>query len=345
MTDSVTFKAISFKPVISSEFFKREMSMEIEVHDHDLRSGVISPSIVVMTDQDLDLWIDKFLSSKRNSIIVFLLGSETLNLQVLWKLFKFRSIKQIFVQYATEASLLNALRAMLNFIVEFPLCIFSRNFYKGMYRGAKRYLKRKVLNFFWKIDYLPVGYTDMFVKMAKSEGLIDKKDSESLLGEGEKKYISQKKFAISFQGYLSGPVRKIVIKAPLLNCPDSSYLRITEHWGTSSDNDSSYIENMSKSEMVISPPGYVSNLAFRHLESLIAGSLPVAPISSIQDWSKQCTINSLLPGKLKFRYMKTVQYVGNLSTLQKNQLRNSLLNIYKEEIKNVKNKLEEFQTK
>jgi hypothetical protein len=269
--------------------------------------------IVVMNDQELVLWRETLISAKNETIVVLLVGSETLNLRVIRELIGHASVRHVFVQYALIPSIRFVPQTFISFVLDFPFSLFHRDFYKSIYRGLKRFLKELYLMVINKISYMPLGYTDSFYLQAVAEGFIPDNLVGSLYKMKVENVILERQFDISFQGYKSGPIRRIVLNQFARNLPPKSMINFTENWGTSVGENLSYVTISRNSHMVISPPGHTSNLAFRHAEAVICGALPIAPICSVQDFGVQLTLNSLLPGTNKFSYYKAVKFVSELS--------------------------------
>jgi hypothetical protein len=310
-------KAISRMPVISAEFFRRELGIDILVESDLPRNTLNENLIIVMNDEELEAWRETLISARKGTIVVLLIGSETLNLRVIRELIRYTSVRHVFVQYALIPSLRFLPQTYISFVLDFPRSLFQRDFYRSVYRGLKRSLKEMYLLMFNKISYMPLGYTDSFYVQAVAEGFIPENLVSSLFEMKVKNLFLEKKFNISFQGYKSGPIRRLVLNQFVRKPLSKSIIIFTERWGSSVGEKISYVNISRNSHMVISPPGHTSNLAFRHAEAAICGALPIAPICSLQDLGVQLTTNSLLPGTMKHSYYKAVKFVSDLCPEEK----------------------------
>lgn len=306
----------SKKPTESDAFLRREFRFNIQRVERLIPSSHKGTTIVMFSDFEIDDWLQELDIQKPNSVIVLLLGSETLNLSCLKKLKALSSVKVVFAQYFRSASLWNAARVSTFFVRDFPLALFDRLFFIALSRGFKRYIKSTYIRFFYKIRELPLGYTSKFEKdyiQVLQRHKMELGENHSLFVGSENRKIGKvRNRKLFFQGYKSGPVRKIVLEK--LSDEPYSVIKINDSWGgIKLKNQLSYVQEMIQQSFTLNPPGHTSNETYRKTESLICGSFPIFTSASLQDWSSEPILDQLCGRKYRYSYRNLFKYLNTLN--------------------------------
>lgn len=270
------------------EFLKRELGLNI-LYTRDINLDKNSETnVIVISDKEIGEFESQIRKRPSKSVIILLLNNETLNISIFKKLFAFESVKAVFSHYIGSASIVNGIKGIVSTIFISPKALRSRLFYLALARGFRRFLKQ-----IWLRNYailsLPLGYTNNFafslLQLKPQYKLENQYSFENLKIGPEFKFRDD---SCVFTGSLTGPVRKILLQDSKFRKQMRLKVKIVDQWGSADvASDTSYVDEMSNSKWVFTPPGHVSNFSFRFYEALICGSIPVEVFPSPQDWSKR----------------------------------------------------------
>ena len=92
-------------------------------------------------------------------------------------------------------------------------------------------------------------------------------------------------------------------------------LVINSNWGKPNDNQKLvYIRSLLSNVLILCPPGYLSNLTFRYLETVICNSIPVTLDYWLQDWEINSFWTKALPIMNRISIKNLSRYLMNLSS-------------------------------
>lgn len=330
-------KCISTRALVSNEFFKRELGLEIVYVDNleqIIHSGI---RILILLDEDFELWSHWLTEFDKEELTVIFIGSETLDKRSMNLLGHSESVKRIFIQYWTPLSLLSAFRSTLALILDFPRIFLADDFWISLARGARRFLKVIQVPQKDKFIYLPLGYTDNFVSELRKLGLVCSSGRDSLLKRGEFKLPSSRdSFTITFMGYSTGKIRSLILDGIQRKYPQETIFQYTEKWGQGNSSEPQYASLLLRASIALNPPGHVSNETFRYLEALICGAIPVSSVSSPQDWSRNplAGLNSVTGNE--FSYRKIIMSLRCQSSEKLELINEKLLTEYSQTLNTLK---------
>jgi len=335
-------KIYSFESGLSErEFLEREFNLELtEIEPHNVKEILQFDTYFLATSKVKE--VEYLISeSKNNSVIIFLFGNETYNVSEFNYLNNYsHKIKFGFFQMLPSKADVSVYLKLVPFSIYDGALAFNNgsNFFRQLKNGFDLMKRTRKIDIKFPITYFPMGYTNRFVKELKikfpnltSKSLVDQKFTEE----------DHKNKFISFVGQESNWNRNFSLKI-LKKFSGNSQIKITEGWsGINQDENTEYIDSLLESKYVWCPPGNISNLSFRYLESLLCGAVPLTTPSTLQDphlWNSWVQFNSY---KL-FSWRNLLKFAENLGNVERLSIKNFALDTEINVIYQIRNLINEM---
>ena len=337
-------KAISLEPGVSDEFLRRECRLDIKYVSGAPNFKENHASIVVMSDGEFMTWHQLLMKSQKDSKIVILLGSETVNLKVIKKLMKLKSVKSIYMQYRPNYNLLSCIMIIYFFFRDWRGSLFERDFWKILQRGSRRFLKSIYFLIFArkkKIFSLPLGYTSKFsMAFVNARNFNSQQFADTSLLDLRIVESMNRRVQVSFRGQINGPFRRFIYEHKD-DLSQEIQMNVNQHWGGDQNEFSNnYVDELVNSRFILALPGHVSNETFRYAEALICGSLPIMTSSSALDWSNANSPFENHDGMLRYSLKTILDFIPKISEHDRKRLVSREILKLKELTKSVQNSLQ-----
>jgi hypothetical protein len=351
MQDSLRYMGAKTHPVYTynmdlteSEFLKRELKLQLTKIDMKIEKLLTTESVFAIATC-IPSEIESILKKcQPNSAIIFFFGNETYDVpQFMWFNKYKNKIKYSYVyNIPRKTSFLVCFRCLIGAIYDGGLFMWEkdRNIYRNFKNGVDLMRRTRKINLEFKFSDFPQGYSKRFIQELISESLFV--GDGSVLENAPIKFQTKTK-RISFVGQTGSWCRSLALNT-LIKLDKSFSPIYTFGWGGSNQGDqNTYVQEISRSELALNPPGNLTNRTHRYLESLIMNSLPVLPPSSLQDphlwgvWSE-----NQIPKTYSWKL--SIKKSSNFSLKQRLNLINSALEVEKEKINAMNKNLDNLFT-
>lgn len=339
------FSAVSLEPGLCDQFLEREVEIQLKFKHSLEKEKSQSRYILVMADYEYSIWEDLLKKQQEDSVIVLLLGSETINLKVAVSLIRMKSINHVLMQYYTKPQFGRACLSTLYFLVEFRRVLSKKKLWIIFKRGAKRYIKLSYLRkvSMGKISYLPLGYTTKFANQFLDLFSVDEfpKNKKSIIQFSLFFDEVTKSQNICFRGAKSGPLRQVMFAddyTPFNFVP----VILNDNWSGGVSKDNSYLRDLLISKYSLNPPGHVSNETFRFCEALICTCVPLSTNCSILDWSNSKLTLPIYSVFHPSSYKKQLFKAVNLDEKARREVITKTISNYLESLKETKKLIKEL---
>ena len=320
------------------EILRREFGLTLQSLEKITEEIFDQECIILATCriQTLNLVLEK---CKRNSVIIFLFGNETYNKETFEYLNKYSGkIRFAFMyNFPSKETLSSFANPLLGFIYDFG--VDKKEFGPAsrlVKNGLDLILRTQAIEPHFPFMEFPQGYSKRFVQELKIRNLIN--DGESILKSLVDPFVDRTMF-MTFTGQKGSWYRQFILELACKHVPDFKPY-FTEGWaGANQGSKTNYIDELSKSRFVLNPPGNLTNKTHRYLESLLMGSLPVLPPSTIQDphhwevWSEKFDI---------FSWKKLFLKIQSMDEELRSALVKSALNFEIEKVRVIQSKFAEM---
>lgn len=278
--------------LVEREFFARELNLIFVNKPEPLSNGTV---FVACTEPQN--WISFLLEREEKSVVFFLLGNETYDIHKYEFFNNFPSIKHVFIYNPPRRNVLYGVKAILGFIFDDPISIFSTRFYRSLKNAFDFALRSRNLKLRYQWTEFPLGYTNRFIRELKAIGLISD-FRESVFNIKEIDLLkSQKK--VGFIGQSGSWVRQRVLFA--VQKSQRVSFALASNWGGKNDvSEGDYAKSIINCRANLVPPGNLTNQTFRYAECLVLWRLPSAPPITIQDHHYNRYWTELEGNNLKF---------------------------------------------
>jgi hypothetical protein len=224
------------------------------------------------------------INCKPNSALIFFFGNETYDVpQTMWLNLYAEKIRFAYIyNFPRRSPFYIAFRCLIGAIYDggFKNWQKDRNILRNFKNGIDLMRRTRKIRMLFNYSDFPQGYTNRFVKELITEGYFT---GEGSLIDGSPVGQIQGKKGISFTGQPGSWCRSLAIS--VLKQYDQNFNPTYTHgWGGSNQGiKTTYVKSLANSKFALNPPGNLTNRTFRYLESLILGSLPIMPPSTLQD--------------------------------------------------------------
>ena len=320
--------------LVETEYLHREYALKPVLISSVNSCPNVGLTIVACTDPER--WGGFLSTAQRESVIFFLLGNETYDREIYESLSKYSSIKHVFIYNPPRPSSIFGLISVIDWVIHSPKSILDKQllFAWRFARGIKRQSKQVQLNYSW--TNLPLGYTKQFVRQIDVSQV---KPGQSLIDSWPvQPTLSSRSRLISFRGQIGTWYRKVLIKY-FGRYPNFQYL---ENSGWSNRDQNGYLNMLKQSTFVLCPPGIYTNETFRYYESVICGSIPIAPMNTLHDFHTSNYWTMVLPWFIRHSHIAVYNYIKAQpwETLEKHL--DGARSQMSEEIMRVRDKLDEL---
>lgn len=282
-SEPVLFLNIKNSDLSEIEFLRREFGFIInDVNSADLRISSNGTCLIACTNPNL--WLSELRDSSLK-IFFILLGNETYEISLFVFFNDFKSVCHVFLYNAPRKNSLFNFIGHLTLALETPSLVMSSNYWRLWKNSFDFALRSKRVKIMKPYSVFPLGYTNKFVQEISRLEEFNVHKSESILKQALEFEPTNKSLEIVFFGQTGSWYRRFIITQfeREFNLINYSY----EVWGGSTSSNgnfpNSYASTLKSSKFVLCPPGNITNETFRYLETLILGSIPVIPASTVQD--------------------------------------------------------------
>lgn len=275
------------------EFLSREFDLElISFLEWESRGACFDgdyDGLLIVINSPSKL-IDNIAKIREAPIVVVILGNERKSRNDINQLLKQENVVRIYDAYFANKTRFRDLFCMFVGLIKDGGLTFrspAGGLFRTLINGFRSY--RSFLNYPYnqKIRKFLLGYTNNFVKELQTLGLLAVNDKKSLFRRAPLVNHEDGKRSIAFVGTRDSWCRDLAIQCFKASKNFSaSNLILNESWGgKKSVNECKYVASMIEADVILCPPGYVSNKTFRFWESLLLGCFPLAQTVTLQDWS------------------------------------------------------------
>ena len=278
--------------LVESQFLYREFNLQLtEINETNLETINQERIVLFATTNPFEL---KEIIERRNasSVIIFLLGNETYDVPTFEYLNKYNEkLCHVFIyNYPKKTSYLVTIKCFLGTLYDGGL--FFKDGGGNIFRHFKNGFDFMRRNRKIKINYshseFPLGYTKVFTR--ELEKLIYNLDEGSLVnGKILTDSINNRSQSMTFIGAEGSWSRRLAVRKMKTLIPNSKFKSVDNIYNAEKNLlQTEYTESLKNSRFALCPPGNITNKTFRYLESILMGSLPILPPSTIQDnhhWS------------------------------------------------------------
>jgi hypothetical protein len=300
--------------ITEREFFQRELNVSVVLNCSYKMLEKESDMVIASTNPEF--WTDFLRKKPKDSVVFILLGNETYEPQIFNALNGLESIRHVFIyNEPTKIFWTSLIKTVLGHVLDlgfqkldYPDSVF-RDFRNSMYL----YQKFNSTSISYPHSFLPQGYSNNFAFKISQKFHLN--SDYSLLSEDLvncQKSVKSRSNLISFSGQNTNRRRAIVINAAkkYMNEPPDH----TEGFrGSSRAGDSTYLDQLGDSKLILVPPGSFNNSNHRYTESLICGAIPVILAKNSLDPSENTNWTNQLPGLIPFSAKLLLRYLSRIS--------------------------------
>jgi len=277
--------------LVESQFLKREFNLVLTEINSEMVFPTNAKFTVFATTKPSEL--QQFLNKAYpKSLVIFLLGNETYDLQTFEYLNKYKEkILHVFVHnLPKKTSFIVSLRCLRDSIYDGGLlfCDDHNNIFRHFKNGIDCMKRNRKMKLLYSASDFPYGYAGLFIEQIEYLKLVPADCSPiNNFKNNVKTYRDQQ---ISFFGGRGSWSRRLAIenmKRLVPNCKivfyENRYKAKDYSTIANEISNSDYIMSLMRSRFVLCPPGNLTNRSYRYLEALIMGALPVLPPATVQD--------------------------------------------------------------
>jgi hypothetical protein len=274
--------------IVESEFFRRELGLLINPFMNLRSKREIPGSLILMLNSPSEI-LNEVLKIE-SSLIVFVLGDEKYQSDLLYKLSSAENVVRIYTPYFPNKPRISMIsRMLMGTLLDGGISFRTPagGIWRTLLNGYRKWNSTANFSELIKVHKIPLGYTNRFVEELISLGVI-LKDSSSLFKRAPLDSSILRRNEISFVGTRDSWCRDLAI-SHLRNAVEVkskyAYISVDPKWGGGSKQGGiEYCSSLIESRATLCPPGYSSNFTFRFWESMLLGAFPVSLPLSAQDW-------------------------------------------------------------
>jgi hypothetical protein len=265
-----------------SEFLRREFGLDLIFYNPtipEVNSFISKASIIFIATTSPVLWIDFLSSRPEKSVVLFLLGNETYQLETYLLISRVPAIRQAYIYGLPEQGRRRfSWGASIGFLLDLRKPSLSSIMYvlRSVRTGLRKLKESREISYLFPVYRLPQGYSNSFAyqvaRRFPSLGHLDSLFSESTLSTVR----AGREFDTTF-GFVgqSGNLRRMNVISLLTNYQSAKILVREGFGGNRSDVDDVYLETLLRSRFSVIPPGAFNILNHRYSEALIMNRIPV----------------------------------------------------------------------
>jgi hypothetical protein len=287
--------------LVETEYLRREYGLVAKLVEPN---SVTIEKISIIACTDPSKWIKPLSEASDRTVIFFLLGNETYGKLKYEYLNNFSSVLHVFVYNPPRMSSKLGLLSAFDWLCWNPLSIFDKHFFFAWRFAKNLRAQSSEVDMEYEWTPLPLGYTNQFVSQLEGEF----SSNHISLFDGWP-LSNRQKFSATLNSGFMGQVGTWYRKVLLEYFARFPEFASTESSGWVRGSTSNYVEFLNVTQLVLCPPGIYTNETFRYYETLVLGSLPIAPINTVHDFHTSNYWTSRLPWYLRHSHIATYRFL------------------------------------